>query len=247
MRPAPDIIAQHLANVRFPDASCVLMAGSIVRGQATASSDIDLVILHHQLPAAWRESFTEQGWPVEAFVHDLHTLQYFFDQVDRPSGVPSLTTMVNEGLVISGDDSLASMAKDMAQITLDRGPEPWNDAALRASRYAITDMIEDIRTPASSHTLLAALAHLYPALSNHYLRSRGLWSAKGKTIPRRLMQIDPAYAARFADAFANAFHAGETRQVIDLAEHTLEPDGGWLFESYRLAAPASWRSAPVLA
>lgn len=52
------------------------------------------------LPCAYRESFTFGGYPVEAFVHDPATLEYFFLEVDRPSGVPALAQMVVEGIEI---------------------------------------------------------------------------------------------------------------------------------------------------
>jgi hypothetical protein len=29
------------------------------------------------------------GYPIEAFIHDPATLEYFFLEVDRPSGVPA--------------------------------------------------------------------------------------------------------------------------------------------------------------
>ena len=242
MRPAPDIVAQQVANRCFPEAGCALMTGSIVRGQATASSDIDLVLIHRHLPAAWRESLLEQGWPVEAFVHDLHTLQYFFDHVDRPSGVPSLASMVSDGRLLCGDEALAAQAKAMAQAALRRGPPPWDEAARDASRYALTDIVDDIRAPLSDFALRAALAQLLPLLANHYLRSRGLWSAKGKAIASRLAQADPGYADGFHTAFEQAFTQGETASLIALAEQTLQTDGGWLFDGYKLAAPETWRS-----
>ncbi|UTH72388.1 nucleotidyltransferase domain-containing protein [Chromobacterium sp. IIBBL 290-4] len=245
MRPAPEFVAKQVADRRFPDAACVLMAGSIARGQATATSDIDLVVIHRHLSAAWRESLLEQNWPMEAFAHDLHTLQYFFDQVDAPSGLPSLASMVSEGLLIAGDEALAKQAKAMAQAALKRGPPAWDDAARRASRYAITDIIDDIRAPATRHTLNAALAQLYPALANHYLRSRNQWSAKGKTLPRRLAQLDSDYADHYCAAFEQAFGQGETAALIALAEQTLQTDGGWLFAGHQLAAPEAWRSEPV--
>ncbi len=208
-------------------------------------SDIDLVLIHRQLPAARRESLREQGWPVEAFIHDLHTLQYFFDHVDRPSGVPSLASMVNDGRLLCGDEALAAQAKAMAQAALRRGPPPWDAAARDASRYALTDIVDDIRAPFPDFALRAALAQLLPLLANHYLRGRGLWSAKGKAIARRLAQVDPGYAARFDAAFQLAFHSGETAPLIQLAADTLQADGGWLFQSYQLTTPADWRCEPV--
>ena len=62
-------------------------------------SDLDLVVVFQKLENAYRESSRFDNWPVEAFVHDSETLNYFF-QMDRVSGVPSLPNMVNEGVEV---------------------------------------------------------------------------------------------------------------------------------------------------
>jgi predicted nucleotidyltransferase len=81
-RPSPYEIAKELLETRFKGAEVVFAAGSIRRNEATASSDIDLVVVYPKLEQAYRESFTFKGWPVEAFVHDPETLNYFFWEVD---------------------------------------------------------------------------------------------------------------------------------------------------------------------
>ena len=45
-----------------------------MRGQATETSDLDLVVVYERLEAAYRESFVHGGWPIEVFVHDPETL-----------------------------------------------------------------------------------------------------------------------------------------------------------------------------
>lgn len=70
-----------------------------MRGEATAESDLDIVVVYERLPNAYRESFVYGGWPVEAFVHDAETLAEFFES-DRRRGVPALMSMVWEGLEV---------------------------------------------------------------------------------------------------------------------------------------------------
>ena len=81
-------IAGAIRSLRYADAGAVFAAGSIVRGEGTPFSDLDLVIVYPQLERAYRESFRFDGLPVEAFVHDPATLEYFFTEVDRPTGIP---------------------------------------------------------------------------------------------------------------------------------------------------------------
>src|SRR5690349_17930039 len=109
--------ARLIYETRYPDAAAVLLAGSVVRGQATAHSDLDLVVLYERVAHAWRESFLSEGWPVEAFVHDLETLRYFFEKVDGTTAPPSLAYMVLEGVDVVANDrssAIVATAKDLA-------------------------------------------------------------------------------------------------------------------------------------
>jgi hypothetical protein len=91
---------------RFPGASFGLVAGSIMRGEGTTASDIDLVVIFSHLDAAWRESFELDGFPVEAFVHDHETIRWFMDQ-DAECGYPIIVNMIVEGQAIGPDTSEA--------------------------------------------------------------------------------------------------------------------------------------------
>jgi len=93
-------LAYSICEQRYSEAKALFAAGSFIRGEETAFSDLDLVVVYESLPNAYRESFRFDGIPVEAFVHDPQTLNYFFLEVDRPSGVPALPQMVQEGVEI---------------------------------------------------------------------------------------------------------------------------------------------------
>lgn len=119
-----------------------------LRGQRdnTETSDLDLVVILDTLPQAYRESFVFGGWPVEAFVHDPQTLRYFFYEVDLPTGVPSLPTMVREGLELPRPNELSASLKQLAQTVIDAGP-PWGEKEVLTSRYVITDLVDHMRAP----------------------------------------------------------------------------------------------------
>ena len=190
---------------------------------------------------AKRESFIYEGWPVESFIHDLETLRYFFWKVDRPEGIPSLAGMVQQGKLISEPNGYSSMARELASQVLSEGPPEWSADERKRARYAITDTVNDLRDPRGRDELIASATVLYPMLAEYYLRSRGLWSAKGKAIPKRLAEVDALFSEKFCDAFRVLFERGETEGVIALCEEVLATSGGWLFAGYELAAPDSWR------
>src|SRR5215212_5792878 len=95
-RVSPVEAARGVWRERYAGARVVFLGGSVMRGEATPASDLDVVVVYERLPNAYREAFVYVGWPVEAFVHDAGTLEEFFE-VDRRRGLPSLMRMVWEG------------------------------------------------------------------------------------------------------------------------------------------------------
>ena len=107
----------------------------------------------------------------------------------------------------------------------------------------ITDLVNDIRSPRSGGEFIGTATRLYPMVATHFFRSQRLWSAKGKSTPRRLREVDADFANEFASAFQAAFENGAVEPVIRLCERVLEASGGWLFSGYRLDAPESCKRA----
>lgn len=237
-------IAARLRAERYPGSAVAFLAGSHVRGEATATSDLDIVVVFDHLPCAYRDSFCYETWPVEVFAHDPQTLAYFFQEIDRRTGVPSLASMVAEGIEIPASTDFSKSLKQFARSSLQAGPPAWSDEDRAASRYAITNLLDDLKEPRTNHEALAILTSLYPALADHYFRTRNLWSASGKSIARALLSHDGDFATRFLDGFEAAFAGNGPASIIDLATEILQRDGGFLFEGYRLDAPTSWRKDP---
>ena len=235
-------VARHVLTHRYPDAEFAFVAGSISRGDATESSDIDLVVLFPKLECAYRESFIADGWPVEAFVHDFETVAYFFDRVDAPSSRPALAHMVSEGIAIPGPSPQADEVRGRAQAVLVAGPKPLDEEARNAMRYSITDLVDDLRTPRDEDETLAVLTELYGSLSEYLLRMDGHWTGRGKSIPRALRRRLPNRWEEFRTVFRDAFRERKGDAVIAFAEKALASQGGFLFAGYRCEAPAEWRT-----
>lgn len=237
-------IANAIRADRYRDAAAMFAAGSIVRGEGTAFSDLDLVVMYARLPCAYRESFRFDGYPIEAFVHDPGTLEYFFLEVDGPSGVPALPQMIVEGIEIPGPSEMSRHLKQRAAAVIEAGPPPLDSETEQRMRYFVSDLLDDLRAPRSNDELIGAGARLYEQLADYHLRRLGRWSAKGKAIPRVLRQTNAALSAAYCDAFEELFARGDARSVIRLAEDLLRESGGPLFDGYRAAAPATWRRQP---
>jgi hypothetical protein len=236
-------ITEELKANRFPEAQVIFLAGSIVRGEGTPSSDLDLVVLYHQLPNAYRESFYYQGFPVECFVHDPETLNYFFYEIDRLSGFCSLANMVTEGIEIPQPSTFSQLIKQQAASIVEGGPPSLKREDIDRLRYNITNLIDDLRHPRNSHELMATGAELYEALANYYLRANQQWAATGKAIPRAILKYDASLHTKFNESFARLFIDGKNETVLALSEEILKPNDGFLFEGHKLIAPEHFRKA----
>jgi hypothetical protein len=231
--------AKAVLATRYPDAAFAIVAGSIIRGQGTTMSDIDLVVVFDHLDAAWRESFVSDGFPVEAFVHDQETLNWFIDQ-DIQYGYPVLITMIAEGRVIGENTDLAvTLQKDAANI-LNKGPTPLAGPRLDALRYEITDLLDDLRGERSYAELRAIGAKLFQPLADLILLGRGTWSGRGKWAPRLLGRLEGDILEKFDHAFQQ-LAGGNCGPVVRMTESELALHGGALFAGDRREAPASAR------
>jgi len=60
--------ARAFVATHFPDCLAAVLFGSVARGEATATSDLDIIIVTHEDIGPYRKSYREYGWFIEAFV-----------------------------------------------------------------------------------------------------------------------------------------------------------------------------------
>lgn len=232
-RVSPFEAAREIWRERYAGACVIFLAGSVMRGDATPTSDLDIVVVFEKLADAHRESFTSGGWPVEAFVHHRESLRHFFE-VERKRGLPSLLRMVIEGAEVPEASEFSAELKREASEVYEAGPQAFDENEMRLRRYRLTDWVDDIRFPRSDEELVASGAWLYKDTADFFFRSRGLWSAHSKTIPRRMRETDSEFASKFLAAFDALFTEKRGAPAIALVEEMLAPFGGTLFDGFRM-------------
>lgn len=232
-------ITNQILQEKYSGAEFAFLAGSFIRDEATRFSDLDIVVIFRDLPNAFRESFYFQNFPIETFVHDAETLNYFFEE-DAKSGIPSLPQMVSEGIVVPKKTDLSEELKKLAEEIL-QNPLKFSAEKLNQLRYQITGLIDDLREPRSKEELIGTATELYNVLADFYFRANGFWSAQNKSVPRVLQKTNPELKNEFCKSFEELFATEKTEKVIKLTEKILEPHGGFLFDGLKLDAPKDWR------
>ncbi|MFJ5758691.1 nucleotidyltransferase domain-containing protein [Neobacillus sp. NPDC093182] len=231
-RISPYEAAELFTLNHFPNCHGALLAGSIVRGEATETSDLDIVIFDSNLKSAYRESVYEFGWNIEVFVQNLTSYKEFFKS-DCERARPSLPRMVSEGIVLR-DSGIMEHIKKEANDLLEKGPEEWSAETIRMKRYFITDVFDDFigcTLRAEEIFIANTLAEL---VSEFVLRTNRKWIGTSKWVIRSLRNHDEKFADQFVDAFDTFYKTGDKNKVIVMVDDILQPFGGRLFQGFSL-------------
>ena len=68
-KPPPVESARRFVETHFPECFVAFVASSVLRGDGTATSDLNIVVITGREDAPFRQSFMWEGWPVEVFAH----------------------------------------------------------------------------------------------------------------------------------------------------------------------------------
>ncbi|PEE44236.1 nucleotidyltransferase domain-containing protein [Bacillus pseudomycoides] len=225
--------AQKIIESQFPHCDVALLGGSIARGEATKTSDLDIVIFDGSLSNCYRESFFSNGWPVEVFVHTFETYKEYFKS-DCKRGRPSLPQLVSEGIILKGEEGIVTSLKLEARQLLDKGPEKWTEELIRQKRYFITDALDDFIGATKREEELFIANLLADLVHEFVLRVNGQWVGNSKWFIRVLRKYDTSFAEEFVAAFDQFYRTGEKKKLIAFVEGTLENYGGRLFEGFSI-------------
>ncbi|MCK0471878.1 nucleotidyltransferase domain-containing protein [Halalkalibacter sp. APA_J-10(15)] len=224
--------AHQFIHKYFPNCQGALLAGSVVRGEATDTSDLDIVVFEKDIRSVYRESLIAFGWAVEVFVHNLTSYKHFFD-TDYERARPSLPRMVSEAIILRDEGIINSIKKEAKEI-LEKGPKEWSIETINTKRYFITDALEDFIGSSNRAEELFIANTLAELVSEFVLRTNRKWIGASKWIVRSLKHYNEEFANQFVEAFDIFYKTGNKNQVIQLVNNVLQPFGGQLFDGFSL-------------
>lgn len=232
MKLKPIEAAQQFIEMYFPNCKGALLAGSVVRGEATETSDLDIVVFESNLSSSYRKSIIEFGWPIEVFVHSLTSYKPFFIS-DRERARPSMPRMIAEGILLKDVGVIESIKNEAIEL-LANGPEKWSEETITTKRYFITDALDDFIGSTKRAEEIFIASTIAELLSEFILRSNRQWIGHSKWIVRSLKQFDEIFADKFVEAFDVFYKTDDKTKIIQLVDKVLEPYGGRLFDGFSL-------------
>lgn len=222
--------AHQFLTKYFPDCEGALLAGSVVRGEETKTSDLDIVIFIKNDTAPYRESLVDFGWAIEVFVHDLQSYKHYFKS-DCQRARPTLPKMVSEGIILKDQGIIDSIKQEAIEL-LEKGPEEWTLETINTKRYFITDALHDFIGSSNRAEDIFIANTLAELVSEFVLRTNRKWMGTSKWVVRALKNYDVQCADEFVEAFDHFYKTGDKYNVIQFVDNILEPFGGQLFQGY---------------
>lgn len=192
-------VAERFIAAHFPRAAIALVAGSAGRGERTASSDIDLLLLGDELfdgdaqSAASTHDFDGEVFEVFAYTHRGFE-EWALRGIEQHR--PVIVHMLLEGTTIRDDGRLTPLRAHWGPV-IDAGPL-LTDAESRFRRYVITDVLDDLHDATDPLERRVEASILFERTAELMLLDAGRWIASGKWLPRRLRALDDSRAERLS-------------------------------------------------
>jgi hypothetical protein len=245
MRPDPIETAIKALHIHYPDSIGAFVSGSVIRGDATPTSDIDIAVLYDQsFDDIHRFSTTVDDWPIEFFVHNKKAQEFYFEK-DRRRGMCIMPTIVAYGVIIPAANTLLLDQQRTALEIIEAGPPVLSSEDIDLRRYAITDQLDDFTDATNIGARNAILSQLHNRLGDFYLRTLNQWSGEGKSLIRVMGEFDPEFCTEFVRSFRTAYSSDSNLEILNLATKILAPYGGRIRDGYYSSAPNDWRGDSV--
>lgn len=228
VRLATQVVAQ-----RFSSPVAAWLGGSVVRGTATALSDLDITVLLGGPPAPMRESLRADGVPVELFVHTESSLA-FYRATDQDRRQPTMQRLVGESVVLVDRDGSGERLRRDCLHEIAAGPKPLSQGETEHQRYGLTDLIDDLEG-AEYNAYLAF--YVYEKATRFLLAHDRAWQGTGKGLEAAVAEwakTRPEPWTRWRQDWQAAWDGADQIAVVRLARRALDHCGGPLWEGHRV-------------
>src|SRR5262245_33837787 len=128
------VAAKKFVAKYYPECLAAVLCGSVARGDATPTSDLDILIVDHQEVPFYRKTLRDFEWTIEAFVGSR---KYTQEKIQRPATnhSPSFLTSWAECVILKDQDNIAQNLKEKATTILSEGPNQLTDKEINQYLY----------------------------------------------------------------------------------------------------------------
>jgi hypothetical protein len=209
-----------------------LLGGSSAHGTATASSDLDIVVVLPGPPAPYRETLRHRGRPVEFFVQTVDSLWASVHSEIAARRSP-LLHLCGAGVLLVDHGGVGTALRTEARRLIDAGPAALTARERDDRRYRITGLVEDLLDAGTEAEVAFVGSALLVAVGELVVLEHGGWLGVGKWLARRLREASPETADDLVEAHGRLPSEAGVQALADAVLRACAPSGGPLVEGYR--------------
>jgi hypothetical protein len=226
--------ARAFVATHFPDCLAAVLFGSVARGEATATSDLDIIIVTHEDISPYRKSYREYGWFIEVFVGSR---KYNEEKIKHFCGIrtPSFLTCYAEGVILKDHHNFAQDIQEKAIALLEQGPDELTREETDRYRYVITEWLDDFVDSKSYEESLFIAYDLAAVVGEFLLAYNRKWVGERKWLYRALRKLDHELACQLVEELKSFYQAGSKEGLTVIVVRILDLVGGRLYEGYSRA------------
>lgn len=216
-------LTERFTEEMFPGAEIAVIGGSTARGTRTRTSDIDLLLIGDEIFADGQPSLAG-AWEYDGEVFEVFAYpQDAYSEWAR-RGItqyrPVIVHLLVEGQEVRGGDALTRL-REKWRASLAKGPTVGaHELAMR--RYAITDLIDDLRDGTEPLEQNVVAWNLFEKIAELMLLAEERWIGTGKYLPRRLRELSPGRTEQLTSPLLQ----GDLVAFADRVEQELTRAGG---------------------
>jgi hypothetical protein len=223
--------ARAFVATHFPDCLAAVLFGSVARGEATATSDLDIIIVTHEDISPYRKSYREYGWFIEVFVGSR---KYNEEKIKHVCGIrpPSFLTCFAEGVILKDHHNFAQDIQKKAIAVLEQGPGELTGEETDKYRYVITEWLDDFVDSKSYEESLFIAYDLAAVVGEFLLAYNRKWGGERKWLYRSLQKLDQELAGQLVEELKRFYRTGGKEGLKEVIVRVLDLAGGKLYEGY---------------
>ena len=215
----------------FPDCLAAVLFGSVARGEPSATSDLDIIIVTGDDINPYRKTYREYGWLIEVFVGSRRYNEEKIRNFNHRHS-PSFLTSYAEGVILKDRHGFAQNLQDEARAILERGPDALTAQEIDTHRYVITDWLDNFVDSTSYEESLFIAYDLAAKTGELLLAHNRKWTGERKWLYRALRKLDLELADRLVEELKRFYQTGDKEGLIDVVDRVLNLVGGKLYEGY---------------
>ncbi|TFG73790.1 MAG: hypothetical protein E4H27_00065 [Anaerolineales bacterium] len=213
-----------------PDVCGILVSGTILRGNPSPSSDLDIYVIHQQ---PWRQRLQRwfNGVPAEIFINPVKKVYEYFT-AERGHARPITSHMLHTGFIILAlDDNLAELRKQAA-VELTRTPDP-TPQQLTITRYLAATRYEDATDIAQTkpETADMVLGQAVYAMLHYAFLKANCYIPRDKDLLMALAGLDAQLAHKITAFYRSSTFEERFALAQEIADSTIETRGFFAWES----------------